>query len=157
MRMMNSPYSTSVEAEKENPKSDSLRWPKDEKSKGTEGLIQGLHPVRHRRYELTWPHLSRGKGEGTELRLYKIRGPKVHGWEEEEVVQGQHPGRQRRYGKVGSDNATAHPAYTDDTSSRKNRMVIETSYRESATLNPSKAAGVSHHLWILRTPFQQGV
>ena len=34
--MMNSPYSTSVEAEKENPKSDSSRRSKDEKSKGTE-------------------------------------------------------------------------------------------------------------------------
>ena len=33
--MMNSPYSTSVEAEKENPKSDSSRRSKDEKSKGT--------------------------------------------------------------------------------------------------------------------------
>ena len=34
--MMNSAYSTSVEAEKENPKSDSSRRSKDKKSKGTE-------------------------------------------------------------------------------------------------------------------------
>ena len=32
MRMMNSPHSTSVEAEKENPKSDSSRRFKDKKS-----------------------------------------------------------------------------------------------------------------------------
>ena len=35
-RMMKSPHSTSVEAEKENPKSDSSRRSKDKKSKGTE-------------------------------------------------------------------------------------------------------------------------
>ena len=84
--------------------------------------------MRHRRYELTWSHLSRGKGEGTELRLYKKSEDQQSEDEGRKKSSRVNPERQRRYGKAGSDNATAHLASTDDTSSSMNRMVIETGY-----------------------------